>query len=161
MSGKSVDLGGRRIIKKVIEAAANGAADGWRLALNVGAMLLAFIALIAMIDYPLNWIGGLVGSNDGWLYFYDPCSASLLRSYPFGAAVGAAVFADTDGDGKPDGAEVAMGGNPTLNEGAVLMTIINYAKMGMRHKDEATRDKALSKILAAAERAAQLEPFAR
>ena len=41
----------------VIEAAANGAADGWRLALNVGAMLLAFIALIAMIDYPLNWIG--------------------------------------------------------------------------------------------------------
>jgi len=41
----------------VIEAAANGAADGWRLALNVGAMLLAFIALIAMIDYPLGWIG--------------------------------------------------------------------------------------------------------
>ena len=41
----------------VIEAAANGAADGWRLALNVGAMLLAFIALIAMIDYPLNSIG--------------------------------------------------------------------------------------------------------
>ena len=41
----------------VIEAAANGAADGWRLALNVGAMLLAFIALIAMIDYPLGLIG--------------------------------------------------------------------------------------------------------
>jgi CNT family concentrative nucleoside transporter len=47
----------------VIEAAANGAADGWRLALNVGAMLLAFIALIAMIDYPLNWIGELSGFN--------------------------------------------------------------------------------------------------
>ncbi|MGD2128652.1 MAG: nucleoside transporter C-terminal domain-containing protein [Lysobacterales bacterium] len=45
----------------VIEAAANGAGDGWRLALNVGAMLLAFIALIAMIDYPLNWIGELSG----------------------------------------------------------------------------------------------------
>jgi CNT family concentrative nucleoside transporter len=39
------------------------AADGWRLALNVGAMLLAFIALIAMIDYPLNWIGELTGFN--------------------------------------------------------------------------------------------------
>jgi CNT family concentrative nucleoside transporter len=47
----------------VIEAAANGAADGWRLALNVGAMLLAFIALIAMIDYPLNWLGELTGFN--------------------------------------------------------------------------------------------------
>ena len=45
----------------VIEAAANGAADGWRLALNVGAMLLAFIALIAMLDYPLGWIGEISG----------------------------------------------------------------------------------------------------
>lgn len=36
----------------VIEAAATGAADGLKLALNVGGMLLAFIALIAMI----NWI---------------------------------------------------------------------------------------------------------
>lgn len=36
----------------------------------------------------------------------------------------------------------------------VLMTIINYAKMGLRHKDEATRDKAFEKILAAGERAA-------
>ncbi len=48
----------------VIEAAANGAADGWRLALNVGAMLLAFIALIAMIDYPLDWIGEMLGFED-------------------------------------------------------------------------------------------------
>lgn len=38
----------------------------------------------------------------------------------------------------------------------VLTTVINYAKMGLRHKDEATRDKALSKILAAGERAAQI-----
>jgi len=49
----------------VIEAAANGAADGWRLALNVGAMLLAFIALIAMIDYPLNWLGEITGFEAG------------------------------------------------------------------------------------------------
>ncbi len=48
----------------VIEAAANGAADGWRLALNVGAMLLAFIALIAMIDYPLTWLGEISGFED-------------------------------------------------------------------------------------------------
>jgi CNT family concentrative nucleoside transporter len=47
----------------VIEAAANGAADGWRLALNVGAMVLAFIALIAMIDFPLGWFGEISGFN--------------------------------------------------------------------------------------------------
>lgn len=38
----------------------------------------------------------------------------------------------------------------------VLMTILNYAKMGLRHKDTATRDKAFEKILAAGERAARI-----
>lgn len=38
----------------------------------------------------------------------------------------------------------------------VLMTIINYAKMGIRHKDDATRDKAFEKVLAAANRAARI-----
>jgi signal transduction histidine kinase len=38
----------------------------------------------------------------------------------------------------------------------VLMTILNYARMGLRHKDEATRDKALEKILAASQRAAKI-----
>ncbi len=38
----------------------------------------------------------------------------------------------------------------------VLMTILNYARMGLRHKDEATRDKALDKIQAAAQRAAKI-----
>lgn len=38
----------------------------------------------------------------------------------------------------------------------VLMTIINYAKLGMRHKDAASRDKAFEKILTAANRAAKI-----
>ena len=38
----------------------------------------------------------------------------------------------------------------------VLMTILNYAKMGLRHKDDATRDKALDKIHTAAQRAAKI-----
>jgi CNT family concentrative nucleoside transporter len=41
----------------IIDAAAAGAADGLRLALNIGAMLLAFIALIAMLNAPLTWFG--------------------------------------------------------------------------------------------------------
>lgn len=40
----------------VIDAAAGGAAVGLKLAANVGAMLLAFIALIAMIDFGLMWL---------------------------------------------------------------------------------------------------------
>jgi len=41
----------------ILEAAASGAAEGLKLALNVGAMLLAFIALIAMINFLLQWVG--------------------------------------------------------------------------------------------------------
>ncbi len=45
----------------VIDAAAAGAGDGLRLALNIGAMLLAFIALIALINAPLTWLGEFTG----------------------------------------------------------------------------------------------------
>ncbi|MBP6627172.1 MAG: NupC/NupG family nucleoside CNT transporter [Arenimonas sp.] len=45
----------------VIDAAAAGAGDGLRLALNIGAMLLAFIALIALLNWPLTWIGDVTG----------------------------------------------------------------------------------------------------
>ena len=38
----------------------------------------------------------------------------------------------------------------------VLTTIINYAKLGLRHKDEASRDKAFTKILTAAGRAEKI-----
>ena len=43
----------------VIEAAAIGATDGMKLALNVGAMLIAFLALIAMCNALIGWAGGL------------------------------------------------------------------------------------------------------
>ncbi|WCE02988.1 nucleoside transporter C-terminal domain-containing protein [Pseudoxanthomonas sp. JBR18] len=45
----------------IIDAAAAGAGDGLRLALNIGAMLLAFIALIALINAPLTWFGDVTG----------------------------------------------------------------------------------------------------
>ncbi|MBM4076980.1 MAG: sensor histidine kinase [Planctomycetes bacterium] len=38
----------------------------------------------------------------------------------------------------------------------ILTTIINYAKMGLRHKDAATRDKSFDKILMAGQRAAKI-----
>jgi concentrative nucleoside transporter, CNT family len=62
----------------VIDAAAAGAADGLRLALNVGAMLLAFIALIALINYPLTWLGDITGMSE-WLG--KPTDLSTLLGY--------------------------------------------------------------------------------
>ncbi len=49
----------------VIDAAARGAGDGLHLALNIGAMLIAFLALIAMVNGMLGWTHGLPGM--GWL----------------------------------------------------------------------------------------------
>jgi CNT family concentrative nucleoside transporter len=45
----------------IIDAAAAGAGDGLKLALNIAAMLLAFIALIAMVNAPLTWLGEATG----------------------------------------------------------------------------------------------------
>ncbi|MBI5533967.1 MAG: VCBS repeat-containing protein [Deltaproteobacteria bacterium] len=44
----------------------------------------------------------VVGSTDGWLYIVDPCAGTLDRAIDFGAAVGEAVFGDTDGDGNDE-----------------------------------------------------------
>ena len=48
----------------VIDAAARGAGEGLRLALVVGAMLIAFIALISMLNGGIGWAGGLAGIPD-------------------------------------------------------------------------------------------------
>jgi signal transduction histidine kinase len=47
-------------------------------------------------------------------------------------------------------------GTTTHEFNNVLMTIINYAKLGLRHKDAATREKSFDKILTAANRAAKI-----
>lgn len=52
-----------RNASNVIEAAASGASDGLHLALNVGAMLLAFIALIALVNFMLTGFGDITGLN--------------------------------------------------------------------------------------------------
>jgi len=48
----------------VFDAAASGAASGMKLAVNVGAMLLAFIALIAMLNGIIGYFGGLFGLEE-------------------------------------------------------------------------------------------------
>ena len=49
--------------QNVIDAAATGAADGLKLALNVGAMLIAFLALIAGLNAILGGVAGLFGKT--------------------------------------------------------------------------------------------------
>lgn len=69
----SIDVEVREV--NVIEAAAVGASQGLKLAVNVGAMLLAFIALVAMINFLIGAAGSLVGIEQlsmerifGWVF---------------------------------------------------------------------------------------------
>lgn len=59
----------------IIDAAASGASSGMQLALNVGAMLLAFIALIALIN-------GILGGVGGW-FDYPQLSLELILGWLF------------------------------------------------------------------------------
>jgi len=68
----------------IIEAAAAGAGDGLRLALNVAGMLLAFIALIALINALLGGLGDLTGLNAACqTQFGKPLSLELLFGMVF------------------------------------------------------------------------------
>ncbi len=63
----------------VIEAAAAGASDGLFLALNVGAMLIAFIALIALFNYLLSGLGDILSINEYLKqHFGQPLSMQLI-----------------------------------------------------------------------------------
>ncbi|MCR1951061.1 NupC/NupG family nucleoside CNT transporter [Clostridium sp. DSM 100503] len=57
----STDISVENTASNIVEAAANGASDGLGLALNVAAMLLAFIALLALVNFIIGAIGGLFG----------------------------------------------------------------------------------------------------
>jgi concentrative nucleoside transporter, CNT family len=61
LSRDSLHVAIERPDANVIEAAASGAGTGVQLALNVGGMLMAFIGLIAMLNFGIGWLGGLVG----------------------------------------------------------------------------------------------------
>ena len=56
-TGRRVTLRVDRSAHNLIEAAANGTTDGLKLYLNVIAMLIAFMGLISLVDWPLAWVG--------------------------------------------------------------------------------------------------------
>ncbi len=87
--------GGDNKPANVIDAAAGGASVGLQLALNVGAMLLAFIGLIALINGILGGIGGWFGMENltlelllGW--FFAPLA--FLIGVPWEEATFAGSF---------------------------------------------------------------------
>ena len=75
-----------KIDSNVLDAAARGAGEGLHLAMNVGAMLLAFIALIALLNALIGWIGGVTQLTDffqsiGWLAATQPLSLDSILGW--------------------------------------------------------------------------------
>jgi CNT family concentrative nucleoside transporter len=61
-----VSVSSEKIGSNLLDAIANGTTEGLKLAVNVGAMLLVFVAIIAMVNGILEWAGDFTNLN-GWI----------------------------------------------------------------------------------------------
>ncbi len=61
---RDIEVSKDRIGSNVLDAITNGTSEGLKLAVNVGAMLLAFLALIAMFNFIFGKVGYWTGLND-------------------------------------------------------------------------------------------------
>ena len=74
-----VEVSKEKIGSNILDAISTGTTEGLKLAANVGAMLLVFIAFIAMINYSLGWVGDWSGLN-GVIAENTPYSAFSLET---------------------------------------------------------------------------------
>ncbi|WP_304141788.1 NupC/NupG family nucleoside CNT transporter [Mesoflavibacter zeaxanthinifaciens] len=80
-----VEVSQEKIGSNILDAIANGTTEGLRLAVNVGAMLLVFVAFIAMINGILGWVGDVTTFNT-WITEntpYQNLSLELILGYIF------------------------------------------------------------------------------
>lgn len=68
-----------KIGSNILDAIANGTTEGLKLAANVAAMLLVFVALIAMLNGILGWVGEITYLND-WMAVHTPYPKFTLES---------------------------------------------------------------------------------
>jgi len=80
-----VSVSQEKIGSNFLDAIANGTTEGLKLAVNVGAMLLVFVAFIAMFNGILDWIGDVTSINN-WIASnttYQNLSLELILGYVF------------------------------------------------------------------------------
>ena len=82
---KDVTVSQEKIGSNILDAIANGTTEGLRLAVNVGAMLLVFVAVIAMLNGGLDLIGNITTLNDliAANTAYDKLSIEFILGYAF------------------------------------------------------------------------------
>jgi len=80
-----IHISQEKIGSNILESIANGTTEGLKLALNIGAMLLVFLAFIAMINGILGWVGDLTNLNE-WVASntsYKAFSLEFVLGYAF------------------------------------------------------------------------------
>ena len=80
-----VHVSQEKIGSNLLDAIANGTTEGLKLAANVGAMLLVFVAFIAMINFGFEKIGA-IGQMNGWISSntpYEQLSLEFILGYTF------------------------------------------------------------------------------
>jgi len=75
----NVHVSEEKIGANILDAIANGTTEGLKLAVNVAAMLLVFIAFIAMINGILGWVGNITTLNN-WVAANSPYSSFSLEA---------------------------------------------------------------------------------
>lgn len=75
----NVQVSSQKIGTNILDAISNGTTEGLKLAVNVGAMLLVFVAFIAMINGILGWIGDVTTLNE-WMAANTPYPKFTLES---------------------------------------------------------------------------------
>lgn len=80
-----VKVSQEKIGANILDAIANGTTEGLRLAVNVGAMLLVFVAFIAMLNGILGWVGDITTLNNTIADNtpYESLSLELILGYTF------------------------------------------------------------------------------
>ena len=73
-----------RLGSNLLDAISLGTTDGVKLAVNVGAMILVFLALIAFLNAILLWTGGVIGVNDNIAEMTNSRFAGLSLEYLLG-----------------------------------------------------------------------------
>ena len=74
-----VRVSSEKIGANILDAIANGTTEGLKLAMNVGAMLLVFVAFIAMINGILGWVGDFTTLNN-WIAANSPYDSFSLEA---------------------------------------------------------------------------------
>lgn len=74
-----VSISNEKIGANILDAISNGTTEGLKLAVNVGAMLLVFVAFIAMINGILGWLGDFTQINS-WMEVNTPYPRLTLES---------------------------------------------------------------------------------